>query len=62
MSSTIILINTINTINNNYSYVNIGANNANRKHSKDYIPREFTLCLQQLRQKSSTNAPSAPSL
>ena len=34
---------TINIINNNYSYVNMGANNANSVHGKSKIRKEFTI-------------------
>jgi hypothetical protein len=41
--STISTNNTIITINNNYSYVNMGANNANGSHAKNRIRRQFTI-------------------
>ena len=34
---------TINIINNNYSYVNMGANNANSVHGKSKIRKEFII-------------------
>jgi hypothetical protein len=41
--SAISAISTINIINNNYCYVNMGANNANSVHGKSKIRKEFTI-------------------
>jgi hypothetical protein len=41
--STISTISTINIINNNYSYVNMGANNANSVYGKSKIRKEFII-------------------